>query len=147
MELADFNHVNSQFLEIKMAMIKQDKMPFLAEDFYKGERAAQLTRGTTRAGSKKFAQQTDKFLATLTQGFGAAAQQNADGRNTANNKSFADQTQSMNNSAIITSPKGGAGQVNYYELRCNELQDEIDELHRLINEGHGHDSVVASYIE
>ena len=32
-------------------------------------------------------------------------------------------------------------------MRCNELQDEIDELHRLINEGHGHDSIVASYIE
>jgi len=34
-----------------------------------------------------------------------------------------------------------------YELRCNELRDEIDELHRLINENHGSDSVVASYIE
>ena len=54
---------------------------------------------------------------------------------------------SANNS--ILSPKGATGpsQVNYYELRCNELWDEIDELHRLINEGHGHDSVVASYIE
>ena len=48
----------------------------------------------------------------------------------------------------MLSPKGGDNkQVNYYELRCNELQDEIDELHRLINEGHGHDSVVASYID
>lgn len=47
----------------------------------------------------------------------------------------------------MLSPKGGEKQVNYYELRCNELQDEIDELHRLINEGHGHDSVVASYID
>ena len=36
--------------------------------------------------------------------------------------------------------------MNYYELRCNELQDEIDELHKLINDGHGHDSVVANYI-
>ena len=45
------------------------------------------------------------------------------------------------------SPKGGDKPINYYELRCNELQDEIDELHRLINEGHGHDSVVASYID
>ena len=47
----------------------------------------------------------------------------------------------------MLTPRGGANQVNYYELRCNELQDEIDELHRLINEGHGHDSVVASYID
>ena len=66
LELADFNHVNQQFLEVKMAMLKQDKMPFLAEDFYKGDRAAAYSRAGTRAGSKKFAQQTDKFLATLT---------------------------------------------------------------------------------
>lgn len=126
-----------------MAMIKQDKMPFLAEEFYKGEKMAAMSRAGTRAGSKKFAQQTDKFLATLTQGFGKAAE-NANDRNAAN-KSFAD-GQSMNNSALL-SPKNGEKQVNYYELRCNELQDEIDELHRLINEGHGHDSVLASYIE
>ena len=37
--------------------------------------------------------------------------------------------------------------VNFYELRCGELQEEIDELHRLINENHGHDSVLASYVE
>ena len=41
----------------------------------------------------------------------------------------------------------GPAQVNYYEIRCNELQEEIDELHRLINEEHGHDSVVKSYID
>ena len=126
-----------------MAMIKQDKMPFLAEEFYKGEKMAAISRAGTRAGSKKFAQQTDKFLATLTQGFGKAAE-SANDRNAAN-KSFAD-GQSQNNSALL-SPKNGEKQVNYYELRCNELQDEIDELHRLINEGHGHDSVLASYIE
>lgn len=34
-----------------------------------------------------------------------------------------------------------------YEVRCNELREEIDELHRLIKENHGEDSVVASYIE
>jgi len=34
LELADFNHVNMQYLEVKMAMIKQDKMPFQPEDFF-----------------------------------------------------------------------------------------------------------------
>lgn len=47
----------------------------------------------------------------------------------------------------VPNTKGGDGPINYYELRCNELQDEIDELHRLINEGHGHDSVLKTYIE
>ena len=28
MELADFNHINEQYLDIKLALIKQDKMPF-----------------------------------------------------------------------------------------------------------------------
>ena len=32
-------------------------------------------------------------------------------------------------------------------MRCNELREEIDELHRLIKENHGEDSVVASYIQ
>lgn len=89
------------------------------------------SRGTVSRKSQ-FAKQTDKFLATLSQGFGAAAQ---DGRNGSETN--------KNNSAL--SPRGT--NINYYELRCNELQDEIDELHRLINEGHGHDSVIASYIE
>lgn len=39
------------------------------------------------------------------------------------------------------------GKTNVYELRANELREEIDELHRLINENHGKDSIVASYIE
>jgi len=39
------------------------------------------------------------------------------------------------------------GQTNVYELRAKELREEIDELHRLINENHGKDSIVASYIE
>ena len=30
MELADYNHINMQYLEVKMAMIKQDKLPFQA---------------------------------------------------------------------------------------------------------------------
>ena len=36
---------------------------------------------------------------------------------------------------------------NYYEFRCKELQEEIDQMHALINEEHGHDSVLANYIE
>ena len=74
LELADFNHVNMQFLEAKMAMIKQDKMPFVAEDYYKEQRATASRAGTR--GKNAMKQQTDKFLATLSQGFGAAA--NAD---------------------------------------------------------------------
>lgn len=34
MELADYNHVNMQYMEIKMAMIKQEKLPFEAESFF-----------------------------------------------------------------------------------------------------------------
>ena len=36
---------------------------------------------------------------------------------------------------------------NFYEFRCKELQEEIDQMHNLINEEHGHDSVLANYIE
>lgn len=39
LELADFNHVNQQFLEVKMALIKQEKMPFLAEEFWDAQKA------------------------------------------------------------------------------------------------------------
>ena len=39
LELADFNHVNMQYLEVKMAMIKQDKMPFQPEDFFNAQKA------------------------------------------------------------------------------------------------------------
>ena len=35
MELADFNHINEQYLDIKLALIKQDKMPFQSQDFAK----------------------------------------------------------------------------------------------------------------
>lgn len=38
-------------------------------------------------------------------------------------------------------------QVNYYEIRCTELQEEIDELHKLISDNHGNDSIIVSYIE
>ena len=127
-----------------MALIKQDKFPFIAEEFFDGDRIKPGSRQATIGRKSAFAKQTDKFLATLSQGFGAAAS-GADGRNP---------NTSINDS--MTSPRAGGGSIglnasgkpiNYYELRCNELQDEIDELHRLINEGHGHDSIVASYIE
>jgi predicted small metal-binding protein len=72
----------------------------------------------------------DKMLSTLGQGFGAAA------RNDPNN--------SMLNDTM--SPRG-SNKVNFFEIRCKELQEEIDELHRLINENHGHDSILQSYID
>ena len=34
MELADYNHANQQYLEVKMAMVKQNKLPFNPTDFY-----------------------------------------------------------------------------------------------------------------
>jgi len=43
-------------------------------------------------------------------------------------------------------PLGGAKPINYEE-RCKELQAEIDNMHELISEKHGHDSVLASYVE
>ena len=47
--------MNSQFLEVKMAMIKQEKMPFFAEDFFKGDKTGISRAATRTAGSKKFA--------------------------------------------------------------------------------------------
>ena len=35
LELADFNHANEQYLDLKIALIKQNKYPFVPEDFYK----------------------------------------------------------------------------------------------------------------
>ena len=35
LELSEFKKVTSDYLKVKMAMIKQEKMPFAAEDFYK----------------------------------------------------------------------------------------------------------------
>ena len=36
---------------------------------------------------------------------------------------------------------------NYYEFRVQELQKELDQMHALVNEEHGHDSVLANYVE
>ena len=138
LELADFNHVNMQYLEVKMAMIKQDKMPFQPEDFFNAQKQQQLMRGTTKSKKSNFKAAQDQFLNTLSQGFGAAAGKNDESRN--------DPNRSLVENSMIGTP-GGGGAVNYYEIRCKELQEEIDELHRLINEGHGHDSIVASYID
>ena len=44
MELADFNHANQQYMEVKMALIKQDKFPFIAEEFYDGEKGRAISR-------------------------------------------------------------------------------------------------------
>ena len=65
-----------------MALIKQDKMPFMAEEFYDHTKAGLVRPGSRGTVSRKsqFAKQTDKFLATLSQGFGAAAA-NQEGRN------------------------------------------------------------------
>jgi len=52
MELADFNHLNMQYLEIQMALIKQDKMPFEADKFFdptKVQNARPYSRGTKSA--------------------------------------------------------------------------------------------------
>ena len=71
----------------------------------------------------------DKMLSTLGQGFGAAAKND------------------MNRSLNETMSPRGSSKVNFFEIRCKELQEEIDELHRLINENHGHDSILSSYID
>ena len=50
-----------------MALIKQDKMPFMAEEFYDHNKAGLVRPGSRGTVSRKsqFAKQTDKFLATL----------------------------------------------------------------------------------
>ena len=69
LELADFNHVNQKFLEIKMALINQNKYPFQIEDFYNPEKVLRAAAGATAGGPNRtktlFSKQTDKFLATL----------------------------------------------------------------------------------
>ena len=34
MELADFNHINQKYLDIKLQMLKEDKLPFQHDDFF-----------------------------------------------------------------------------------------------------------------
>jgi len=41
----------------------------------------------------------------------------------------------------------GQKPVSFFEIRCKELQEEIDELHKLIKTEHGEEGVVANYIE
>ncbi len=61
MELADYNHVNMQYLEIQMAMIKQDKMPFESEKFYNPSKAQSVRPNSRQTATKsaKFAKQSD----------------------------------------------------------------------------------------
>jgi len=79
-------------------------------------------------------------LNTLSQGFGAAA-------GNASIKSRGDTIIKQN--TIESSVGEGTRELamNYYEVRATELQEELEELHNLINENHGHDSILASYIE
>ena len=79
---------------------------------------------------------------TLSQGFGAAA-------GNASIKSRADTILSNKQNTIESSVGGGTRELamNYYEVRATDLQEELEELHNLINENHGHDSILASYIE
>lgn len=46
MELADYNHANTQYLEVKMSMLKQNKLPFNALDFF-NEAGGALSRTKT----------------------------------------------------------------------------------------------------
>ena len=89
-----------------MALINQNKYPFQIEDFYNPEKVLRAAAGATAGGPNRtktlFSKQTDKFLATLSQGFGAAAK---------------------TPTPDPTNPN--PNQVNYYELRCNELNDEM----------------------
>lgn len=115
MELADYNHVNMQYMEIKMAMIKQEKMPFEAESFFNPDKTASNRPGSRTAGAARrqslLKKQTDRFMATLSQGFGAAASK---GRNDSQNMQG---TGVLSNGANSTREKI----VNYFEIRCNEL--------------------------
>ena len=52
MELADYNHANNQYLEVKMALLKQNKLPFMPEDFTSADRT---TRPGTKDGKRKTA--------------------------------------------------------------------------------------------
>lgn len=49
MELADYNHANTQYLEVKMAMIKQNKLPFNAIDYQTGAQTGMARQGTMRS--------------------------------------------------------------------------------------------------
>ena len=79
-ELADFNAVNEEYLDIKLELIKNSKMPFEADEFKVPSTTATggVDRTKTKAGgdwtgiSKKESAQ-NKFMATLGQGFGLAA--------------------------------------------------------------------------
>lgn len=108
MELADYNHVNMQYMEIKMAMIKQEKMPFEADSFFNPEKAAAGRPGSRAMGGRKqtFKEKTDQFMNTLSKGFGAAGSSN-----NRNNNSMLEGTGSL----------AGTQGVNYFEIRCKEL--------------------------
>ena len=69
LELADYNHANNQFLEVKMALLKQNKLPFMVEDFYNSDKTV-MRQTTTKNALNAF---TEKLRSTFGQGFGAAA--------------------------------------------------------------------------
>ena len=50
--------------------------------------------------------------------------------------------------AALSSHRTGAGKEgpDEFQQRAIELQEEIDELHKIIGEEHGHDSVLKSYM-
>ena len=125
-------------------MLKEDKLPFQHDDFFDQAVPGIARQGTMKRETSQLQKQTDKFLSTLGQGFGAAA--------SAANNSMVDQSMekviSPRDSRINKSQVSMKEQVpNYYEFRVKELQEELDQMHALINEEHGHDSVLANYVD
>ena len=53
LELANYNHANREYLDVKMAMLKQDKLPFQADDFFKPEKSAAKGGASSKAVSRK----------------------------------------------------------------------------------------------
>ena len=142
-ELADFNAVNEEYLDIKLELIKNSKMPFEADEFKVP--SAATTGGVDRTKTKVPADWTatqkkekaqDKFMATLGQGFGLAASA------ARNDVMSPKQSQGVNESRVNQS---FAAVPNFYEERCKELEEEIEELRAI--EGDDENSKIAQFIK
>ena len=102
-------------------MLKEDKLPFQHDDFFDATQGL-ARQGTVKGPSSQLQKLTDKFLSTLGQGFGAAA----------NVSKGPNQSSMLDESKGVVSPREASRQTitgagpNYFEFRAKELQEEID---------------------
>lgn len=71
-DVMDFNHFNQQYLDVQLRLLKQNKIPFNPNEFYKAadeQAALQKTKGREKLQRQQTA--VNELIKTFASGFGA----------------------------------------------------------------------------